>query len=152
MILALCVFISTLILIMIHSKPLNEATAASLGALGMLVTGVVSPTQAFEVLKANANTLLFFLGLMSVSIVADRGGFFEWTTVRAITLANGNGRRLFLIEADLGSLSSMLWLVLLRQRGLDIHPLQYLKLGLIVTPPMLIVSALALYASSVFWS
>ena len=53
--------------------------------------------------------------------------------------------------AILGSLSSMLWLVLLRRRGLDIHPLQYLKLGLIVTPPMLIASALALYASSVFW-
>jgi len=39
----------------------------------------------------------------------------------------------------------MLWLVLLRQRGLDIHPLQYLKLGLIVTPLMLITSALCLY-------
>jgi Na+/H+ antiporter NhaD/arsenite permease-like protein len=76
MILTLCVFISTLILIMVRPKPLNEATAAS----------------------------------------------------------------------------SMLWLVLLRQRGLDIHPLQYLKLGLMVTPPMLIASALALYASSVFWS
>jgi arsenical pump membrane protein len=54
--------------------------------------------------------------------------------------------------AILGSLSSMLWLVLLRRRGLDIHPLQYLKLGLIVTPPMLIVGALALYASNMFWS
>lgn len=54
--------------------------------------------------------------------------------------------------AILGSLSSMLWLVLLRQRGLDIHPLQYLRLGLIVTPPMLIASALALYAGSLFWS
>jgi arsenical pump membrane protein len=50
--------------------------------------------------------------------------------------------------AVLGSLSSMLWLVLLRQRGLDIHPLQYLKLGLIVTPPLLIAGVLALYVCS----
>jgi arsenical pump membrane protein len=50
----------------------------------------------------------------------------------------------------LGSLSSMLWLVILRQRGLDIHPLQYLKLGLIVTPIMLIAVALSLYAVSLF--
>jgi arsenical pump membrane protein len=50
----------------------------------------------------------------------------------------------------IGSLSSMLWLVLLRQRGLNIHPLQYLKLGLIVTPPMLIISALSLYLCSLF--
>jgi arsenical pump membrane protein len=103
MILALCVFISTLVLIMVRPKPLNEATAALLGALGMLVIGVVSPTQALEVLKANANILLFFLGLMLVSIVADRGGFFEWTAVRAITLANGNGRRLFLIIFGVGT-------------------------------------------------
>ena len=103
MILALCVFISTLILIMVRPKPLNEATAASLGALGMLVTGVVSPTQAFEVLKSDANILLFFLGLMLVSIVADRGGFFKWTAVKAITLANGNGRRLFLIIFGVGA-------------------------------------------------
>jgi arsenical pump membrane protein len=38
-----------------------------------------------------------------------------------------------------GFLSSMLWLVLLRQRGLDIRPLQFLKLGLLVAPPMLII-------------
>ena len=50
----------------------------------------------------------------------------------------------------LGSLSSMLWLVLLRQRGLDIHPLQYIKLGLLVTPIMLIAAALSLYAFSLF--
>ena len=34
----------------------------------------------------------------------------------------------------LGSLSSMLWLVLLRQRGLDIRQVQYVKLGLTVMP------------------
>jgi arsenical pump membrane protein len=52
--------------------------------------------------------------------------------------------------AILGSLSSMLWLVILRQRGLDIHPMQYLKLGLIVAPPMLIAAALGLYGCSRF--
>ena len=39
----------------------------------------------------------------------------------------------------------MLWLVLLRQRGLDIRPVQYVKLGLTVMPLMLIVSALCIY-------
>ena len=53
--------------------------------------------------------------------------------------------------AILGSLSSMLWLVLLRQRGLDIHPVQYLKLGLIVTTVMLIIGVLSLYACSRLW-
>jgi arsenical pump membrane protein len=53
--------------------------------------------------------------------------------------------------AILGSLSSMLWLVLLRQRGLDIHPMQYLKLGLIVAPILLIIGVLSLYACSRLW-
>ena len=71
MFLTLCIFALTLILIMVRPKPLNEATAASLGAFLMLATGVVSLGQAFEVLKASANILLFFLGLMLVSVVAD---------------------------------------------------------------------------------
>jgi arsenical pump membrane protein len=103
MILALCVFVSTLILIMVRPKPLNEATAASLGALLMLVTGVVSPPQVFEVLKANANILLFFMGLMLVSVVADRGGFFQWSAVKGIMLANGSGCRLLLIIFTVGA-------------------------------------------------
>jgi arsenical pump membrane protein len=50
--------------------------------------------------------------------------------------------------AVLGSLSSMLWLVCLRQRGLEIHPLDYLKLGLRVAPVLIGVGILALALSS----
>jgi len=46
-----------------------------------------------------------------------------------------------------GSLSTMLWLLLLRQRGLAVSSLQYLRLGLIVTPPMLLASAAILGAT-----
>jgi arsenical pump membrane protein len=53
--------------------------------------------------------------------------------------------------AILGSLSSMLWLILLRQRGLDIHPIQYFKLGLIVTPILLVIGVLSLYLCSRLW-
>jgi arsenical pump membrane protein len=53
--------------------------------------------------------------------------------------------------AILGSLSTMLWLVLLRQRGLDIRPIHYLRLGLIVTPVLLIIGILSLYLCSVLW-
>jgi arsenical pump membrane protein len=43
-----------------------------------------------------------------------------------------------------GSLSTMLWLLLLRQRGIQVSSLQYLRLGIIVTPLMLLVTALIL--------
>jgi len=103
MLLILCIFALTLILIMVRPKPLKEAMAASLGAFLMLATSIVSPIQAFEVLKASANVLLFFLGLMLVSVVADRVCFFKWSAAKAIMLANGNGRRLLLIIFGLGA-------------------------------------------------
>lgn len=49
-----------------------------------------------------------------------------------------------------GSLATMLWLLILRRRGLDITPLEYLRVGLLVTPAMLLAAALALWATSVF--
>ncbi len=103
MVLALIIFILSIILIMFRPKPLNESTAAALGAFLMLATSVVTPAQAIEVLKYNANILLFFLGLMLVCIVADEGGFFEWSAIKAIGLAKGNGRKLFLIIFGLGA-------------------------------------------------
>ncbi len=42
----------------------------------------------------------------------------------------------------LGSLSTMLWLVMLRKRGLKVTAGQYIRIGLIVTPPMLLAGAL----------
>jgi len=102
-VLTLCIFVLTLILVMARPKPLNEAAAASLGAFLMLATGVVSLTQAFEVLKASLNILLFFLGLMLVSAVADRAGFFEWSAIKAVRLAKGSGRSLLFVVFGLGA-------------------------------------------------
>ena len=88
---------------MVRPKPLNEATAALLGALLMVVVGKVSPGQTFEVLKSSANILLFFLGLMIICAIADRAGFFEWSALKAIGLAKGKGRRLLLVLFGLGT-------------------------------------------------
>jgi len=44
-----------------------------------------------------------------------------------------------------GSLATILWLSILRNRGLSINPLDYLRLGLTVVPAMLIVTSLWLW-------
>jgi len=44
-----------------------------------------------------------------------------------------------------GSLATMLWLVVLRRKGLDIAALDYIKLGLLTIPPMLIISSLEIW-------
>lgn len=103
MVIAIVIFVLALALVMLRPKPFNEATAAALGAALMLAAGVVSPAQALSALRDNANVLLFFLGLMLVSTVADRAGFFEWTAVGAVRLARGSSPALLLIVFALGA-------------------------------------------------
>jgi arsenical pump membrane protein len=103
-VLTLCVFAATLALVMVRPKPFNEATAAALGAAVMLISGIVTPTQALQVLEVNANVLLFFLGLMLICTVADRAGFFEWCAFKAVKMACGSGTRLLAVVFGLGAL------------------------------------------------
>jgi len=44
-----------------------------------------------------------------------------------------------------GSLATVLWLLILRQRNLDVSGLDYFKIGIIVTPLMLLVGALTIW-------
>lgn len=69
----------------------------------MLITGVVSPPDALGVLQANVNILLFFLGLMLVTLIAEMGGFFDWSAARAVSLADGNGYKLLGVVFALGA-------------------------------------------------
>ncbi len=41
-----------------------------------------------------------------------------------------------------GSLATLLWLAILRRAGVDIAPRRFAAVGLLVTPPALIVAAL----------
>ena len=104
MIVTLSIFISAIALVMIRPRPFNEATAAALGAVVMLIAGLVSPLQTWEILQTNANVLLFFLGLMFISLVAEQAGFFSWCASKSIKMAHGQGPLLLIIIFGLGAL------------------------------------------------
>jgi arsenical pump membrane protein len=70
----------------------------------MLLSGIVSPSQTWEVWQANSNVLLFFLGLMIISVIADQAGFFEWCAFKAVRLAGGKGSALLAAVFALGSI------------------------------------------------
>jgi arsenical pump membrane protein len=103
MILTLVIFVASISLVMVRPKPFNEATAAALGAIIMLVVGIISPAQTWEVLQANANVLLFFLGLMIISLVAEQAGFFTWCAAKSVKIAHGKGPLLLIVVFGLGS-------------------------------------------------
>ena len=103
MILTLVIFASSIGLLMVRPKPLNEATAVALGAAAMLVLSIISPLQTWQVLQENANVLLFFLGLMIISVVAEQAGFFQWCAIKAVKLAGTKGPVLLGVVFALGA-------------------------------------------------
>ncbi len=44
-----------------------------------------------------------------------------------------------------GSLATVLWLLILRQRNIEVSGLDYFKVGILVTPLMLVVGAIAIW-------
>ncbi len=104
MFLTLAIFILDLALVMVRPRPFTEATASALGAAILLILGLISPAQTWEVLHANANILLFFLGLMIISVVAEQAGFFSWCAYKSVKLAHGKGSVLLSVVFGLGAL------------------------------------------------
>jgi arsenical pump membrane protein len=104
MILTLVIFTSSIGLLMVRPKPLNEAAAVALGAIAMIVLSIISPLQTWQVLQANANVLLFFLGLMIISVIAEQAGFFQWCAFKAAPLAGHKGPALLGVVFGLGAL------------------------------------------------
>ncbi|MBI2856800.1 MAG: anion permease [Chloroflexi bacterium] len=101
---AVAISLLTLALILVRPRPLSETSGAAIGAALMVATQQAPLFQALYVLQANANVLLFFVGLMAISAMAERAGFFDWAAGKATSLAHGNGRMLFLIVFALGAL------------------------------------------------
>lgn len=73
---AILISVITIVLIMLRPKPLNEGTAAAMGAFLMLGSSQVLPQELPALLQDIAPILLFFLGLMLICVVAEKAGFF----------------------------------------------------------------------------
>src|SRR6266849_3508747 len=82
--------------IMIRPWKTNEAIIALAGAGLLLLLGLITPANAFFTLVQDWNTFFFFLGMMSLSALAETAGFFDWLAAWAARLSGNSVRRLFL--------------------------------------------------------
>lgn len=98
------IFCAALFVVMIRPYRIPEAVAAVVGALLFVVIGTVPPDQAVRVLGEQWNVYGFFLGLMTLSALADQAGIFQWIAGRAARWGKGDARRLYLIIFLLGAL------------------------------------------------
>src|SRR5216683_4736976 len=97
----------TLTGIMVRPWKVNEALTALAGAALLLILGLISPADALSTLLHDWNTFLFFLGMMSLSALAEVAGLFDWLAIQAARLSRNSSRRLFLNTFLLGSLISL---------------------------------------------
>ena len=103
----LVIFAATYILIAVQRLPfirLNRPAASLLGAVAMVVFGVLSLPQAYGAI--DFDVLVFLLGLMLVVGYLEVGGFFEWAAEWLLRRARTPDRLLFGVVVGGGVLSA----------------------------------------------
>jgi Na+/H+ antiporter NhaD/arsenite permease-like protein len=103
----LVIFAATYVLIAVQRLPfvhLNRPAASLLGAVAMVVCGVLSLEQAYA--AVDFDVLVFLLGLMLVVGYLEVGGFFEWAAEWVLKRARRPDRLLLGVVVGGGVLSA----------------------------------------------
>ena len=85
---------------------ISRPAAVWAGAAACVLTGVLSPDQAYA--SIDGDTLVLLVGMMVLAAHLDHAGFFEWGAARALRLAPTPGRFLTVLIFSAGILSALL--------------------------------------------
>ncbi len=100
------IFAATLVAVLTRPRNVSEGMSAALGAAVLLLTGCAGWNDLVAVLGDNLTVLAFFLGMMTLTTLAEEARVFERMAAGAAALAGGSPRRLFLNVFGLGVIIS----------------------------------------------
>ena len=104
MLVAVGLFLVTLVFIIWQPKGLQIGTTAVAGALVALLLGVVSFDDVVTVTNIVWDATLAFIGIIILSMVLDEIGFFEYAAIKMAKLSGGSGNKMFVYILLLGAL------------------------------------------------
>lgn len=98
--------ISAISVLGVITRPRNwsEAWWAAGGALALVISSLISPTDAASAVLKGTDVYLFLIGMMMLAEMARREGLFDWLAEWALRHADGSGRKLFLLIYAAGTL------------------------------------------------
>jgi Na+/H+ antiporter NhaD/arsenite permease-like protein len=109
MVLALAIFLLTYVLISVRDFKIfkvDRYLAALIGAGLMLVTGVVTPQEAWQAI--DLGTLGLLLGMMLLVVALELCGFFSWVSIRLISRSRNQFQFLVLLMVVTAVLSALI--------------------------------------------
>ena len=83
---------------------LPEAIWAVLGAAGLTLSSLISPSDAVLAIRKGTDVYLFLTGMMVLAEFARHEGLFAWLAAYAVRRSNGSARRLFVLVYGVGTL------------------------------------------------
>lgn len=101
--LALAIFVVTLVLVIWQPKKLGIGWSALGGAAVALLTGVVQWPDVAVVWHIVWDATFTFVALIIISLVLDEAGFFNWTALHIARWGHGRGHLLFPLIVLLGA-------------------------------------------------
>lgn len=104
--LALAIFVATLVLVIWQPKGLGIGWSALGGAVVAMLVGVVGWADLGTVWHIVWDATFTFVALIIISLILDEAGFFAWSALHVARWGGGNGRRLFPLIVLLGAVIS----------------------------------------------
>lgn len=101
--LALAIFVATLVLVIWQPRGLGIGWSALGGAGVAMLAGVVGWADVGTVWHIVWDATFTFVGLIIISLILDEAGFFAWAALHVARWGGGNGRRLFPLVVLLGA-------------------------------------------------